>query len=199
MENQKIKNKTVMMKIKNITTLCLIVAVITTISSVTAQTKYIDKKGKITFEASEELFEPVKATNESVTVILNIETNEIASLALMKSFRFKNSLMEEHFNENYIESETYPKATFKGKLLDFKLSELTENDTEVTVDGKIELRGKEKQILTTLKIKKSDDSIIIKGSFIVTPDDFDIEIPGIVKNKIANEIMVYLDFKLSQK
>ncbi|ULC59872.1 YceI family protein [Flaviramulus sp. BrNp1-15] len=187
------------MKIKNITTLCLIVAVITTISSVKAQTKYIDKKGKITFEASEELFEPVKATNESVTVILNIETNEIASLALMKSFRFKNSLMEEHFNENYIESETYPKAIFKGKLLDFKFSDLTENDIEVTVDGKIELRGKEKQIRTTLKTKKSDDSIIIQGSFIVTPDDFDIEIPGIVKNKIAKEIMVYLDFKLSQK
>jgi len=176
-----------------------IVVLISASSLLSAQGKYIDKKGEIVFEASEALFEPVKATNESVTVILNTETSEIASLALMKGFRFKNSLMEEHFNENYIESETYPKATFKGKLLDFNFSEITENNTEVTVDGKIELRGKEKEIRTTLNIKKSGDLIIIQGSFKVTPADFDIEIPSIVKNKIAKEIMVLLDFKLNKK
>ncbi|WP_111684475.1 YceI family protein [Winogradskyella tangerina] len=168
--------------------------------TVLAQGKYIDKTGKIAFEASEELFEPVKAKNESVTVILNTETAEIASLALMKSFRFKNSLMEEHFNENYIESETYPKATFKGKLLDFDLSELTTEEQDIEVDGKIELRGKEKQINTTLKMKISDDdAIVIKGAFFVKPEDFDIEIPSVVRNKIAKEIIVSLDFKLTKR
>lgn len=188
-----------MKKIKSITTLFFLVAGLMTICSVEAQGKYIDKKGKITFEASEELFEPVKANNASVTVILNTETNEMASLALMKSFRFKNSLMEEHFNENYIESETYPKATFKGKLLDFNFSDITENVSEVSIDGTIELRGKKKQINTTVEINKVDDFIMIKGAFIVSPDDFDIEIPSVVKNKIAKEIIVSLDFKLSQK
>lgn len=178
--------------------LIVLLTVFTLTNSVQAQ-KYIDKKGKIIFEASEALFEPVKATNESVTVILNVETNEIASLALIKGFRFKNSLMEEHFNENYIESETYPKATFKGKLLDFNFSNLTEENTSITVDGKIELHGKEKQILTVLTAMKSNNSIIIQGSFKVTPDDFDIDIPNVVKNKIAKEIVVYLDFKLIQK
>lgn len=168
-------------------------------SLLNAQGKYVDKQGNITFEASEELFEPVKATNTSVTAILNTETSEIASLALMKGFRFKNSLMEEHFNENYIESETYPKATFKGKLLDFNFSDLTEEITEVTVDGKIELRGKEKLIRTALKVQKSEGSIIIQGSFKVTPADFDIEIPSVVKNKIAKEIIVAIDFNLVQK
>jgi hypothetical protein len=188
-----------MRKLKNITALFLFAAVFLTTSFVCAQNKYLDKKGKITFEASEELFEPVKAINESVTVILNTETNEIASLALLKSFRFKNSLMEEHFNENYIESEKYPKATFKGKLLDFNFSELTENNSEITVEGKIELRGKEKKIRTILNMNKSDNSIMIQGSFKVTPADFDIEIPSIVRNKIAEEIIVTLDFKLNQK
>ncbi|WP_299113998.1 YceI family protein [uncultured Winogradskyella sp.] len=173
----------------------LFVAMVFITSSVTAQ-KLIDKKGKITFEASEKTFEPVKATNASVTAILNTDTGEMASLALMKSFRFKNSLMEEHFNENYIESETYPKAKFRGELLDFDYSNLGENTTSVTVDGKIELRGKEKQIRTTLNIKKSNGSIIMQGSFKVTPADFDIEIPSIVRKKIANEIIVYLDFNL---
>jgi hypothetical protein len=164
-----------------------------------AQNKYIDKKGTLTFEASEELFEPVKATNKSVTAILNIETNEFASLALIKGFRFKNSLMEEHFNENYIESETYPKAIFKGKLLDFDFSNVGENETEVVVDGTIELHGKEKQIRTTLKINKVDDLIVLTGSFTVTPSDFDIDIPKVVENKIAKNIIVYVDFKLAQK
>lgn len=187
-----------MKKANCIATLIFLITV-STVGSIQAQTKYIDRAGKLVFEASEELFEPVKATNESVTVILDVSTNEMASLALVKGFRFKNSLMEEHFNENYIESETYPKATFKGKLLDFNFGDLTENITEVTVDGKLELHGKEKQIRTTLKIMKSDDSIIIQGSFKVTPGDFDIEIPNIVKNKIAKEIVVLLDSKLKQK
>ena len=95
-----------MKKIKENTILFLIAALFTTISSVEAQKKFIDKKGSIKFEASEKLFEPVEATNESTTAILNADTGEFASLALMKGFRFKNSLMEEHFNENYIESET---------------------------------------------------------------------------------------------
>ena len=67
-----------------------------------AQTKMLTKNGKITFEASVPAFEEVKAKNESVTVVLNPSTGEIASLALVKSFRFKVALMEEHFNENYM-------------------------------------------------------------------------------------------------
>ncbi|MBC2844394.1 YceI family protein [Winogradskyella flava] len=185
---------------KNIKQFVLSLIVLLSASSLlSAQGKYIDKKGKITFEASEELFEPVKATNASVTAIFNSETGEIAALALMKGFRFKNSLMEEHFNENYIESETYPKATFKGKLKDFDFSKITENNTEVIVNGKIELRGKEKEVSTTLIVKKFEGSIIIQGSFKVTPADFDIEIPSVVKNKIAKEIIVTVDFNLSQK
>ncbi len=169
------------------------------ISNVEAQGKYIDKNGKIAFEASEELFEPVKAENNSVTSILNTETGDIASLALMKSFRFKNSLMEEHFNENYIESETYPKATFKGKLIDFNFAELSETETEIIVDGKIALRGKEKEIKTTVTLKKLDNTIVMNGSFIVTPEDFDIDIPSVVKNKIAKKIIVTLDFNLEKR
>ncbi|WP_340200066.1 YceI family protein [Ascidiimonas sp. W6] len=176
----------------------LMIAICAINTSIQAQ-KYIDKKGKITFEASEKTFEPVKATNESVTVLFNAETNEVASLALMKSFRFKNSLMEEHFNENYIESESYPKATFKGRLLGFNILDVSENSTSTTIDGKIQIRGKEKEIRTTLAIKKSGNSIIMQGAFKVAPADFDIEIPKIVRNKIAKDIIVSLDFKLIQK
>lgn len=168
-------------------------------SKLMAQEKYIDKNGIIIFEASEKLFEEVKATNESVTVILNTETNQIASLALMKGFHFKNSLMEEHFNENYVESEDYPKATFKGKFIDFNANDLNENSTEVSVEGVLELHGKQKQIYSKLIVQKIGNMVSMTGEFIVTPGDFDIKIPKIVRNKIAKEVIVKLNFKLKKK
>jgi len=164
-----------------------------------AQERYIDTNGIVIFEASEQLFEEVKATNESVTAILDTETNQIASLALMKGFHFKNALMEEHFNENYVESETYPKAKFRGNLLDFNIEELDEGITEVSVAGTLEVHGREKRIRTRLKTQKIRDIISITGMFKVTPGDFDIVIPKIVRNKIAKEVLVKLDFKLAKK
>jgi len=188
-----------MNKKRNLIITFVILLFVAAVGSAQAQEKYIDKSGTLIFEASEELFEPVKAVNESVTVILNTATNEIASLALVKSFRFKNSLMEEHFNENYIESETYPKATFKGKLIGFDMNSLTESESEITIVGTLKLHGKEKEINTALMVSRSGEAIHLKGSFTVTPEDFDIDIPNVVKNKIAKEIIVFLDFNLVKK
>lgn len=160
-----------------------------------AQTKYLDKNGVIIFEASEKLFEEVKAVNESVTVIFNEETSEIASLGLIKGFHFKNSLMEEHFNENYIESGTYPKAIFRGKLVDYNPNG---SSNKATLKGTLEIRGKKKEIETSLNIQKANNMISMTGEFVVSPSDFDIEIPKIVRNKIAKEVTVKLDFKLER-
>lgn len=179
--------------------LLILVLVHGAIASLWSQEKYIDKNGIVIFEASEQLFEEVKATNESVTAILSTETKQIASLALIKGFHFKNSLMEEHFNENYIESDIYPKAKFKGNLIDLNVVELDENVTKVPVEGILEVRGEQKEIHTVLKIQKIGDIISITGEFIVTPGDFAIEIPKIVRNKIAKEVLVKLDFKLAKK
>ena len=164
-----------------------------------AQNRYVERNGEIQFEASEKLFEEVKATNESVTGILDVATGEIAVLGLVKGFRFKNSLMEEHFNENYIESEKYPKATFKGKLNGFDFESLTDNWTNISVDGKLTLHGKEKLITPALMFRKLDGSVVMKGSFIAAPSDFDIKIPKIVENKIAKEVTINVEFNFSKK
>ena len=86
-----------------------------------AQEKYLTKTGELSFEASVPSFEEVAAKNNSVTALLNTENGEIAVLALIKGFRFKNALMEEHFNENYAESTKFPKALFKGQIVNFSL------------------------------------------------------------------------------
>lgn len=181
------------------TIITIILVAVSCASFVTAQEKFLDKNGVITFEASEAVFEPVKATNSNVTMLLDATTGELAALALMKGFRFKNSLMEEHFNENYIESETYPKATFKGTLENFDSTLLNQKSIQVPVEGVLTLHGKKKKIVTLLNLQKVEDIITVSGSFSVTPQDFDIEIPKVVQNKIAKEIQISLDFKLVKK
>ncbi|WP_136468806.1 YceI family protein [Flagellimonas onchidii] len=164
-----------------------------------AQEKFIDKNGIIIFEASEEVFEEVKAINKSVTTIYDSQSNKIASLALVIGFQFKNSLMQEHFNENYVESETYPKAIFRGQLQDFDLKELGPDVMDVNLKGILNFHGKDKEITTTVQMQRIGDVLQMIGGFIVTPLDFDIKIPKIVRNKIAKEVQVKIDFKLSKK
>lgn len=158
-----------------------------------AQTKLVTKTGKIQFEASVPSFEEVKARNESVTCILNTANGEIAALALMKGFRFKVALMEEHFNENYVESDKYPKATFKGKIENFDYSKLTSTTKDYIIKGKLELHGKSKDIVIVAKVKKQDNTIKIECDFIVNTDDFDIEIPAVVSKKLTKKVSISLD------
>ncbi len=166
----------------------------------TAQSKYLTKKGAVTFEASVPSFEEVKASHSAVTAIANSENGEFAALVLVKGFRFKNALMEEHFNENYAESDTYPKATFKGKITDFSLEKLSANKQSFTVKGQLTFHGVTKQ-LDDVKVQLSlnEDVITISGSFLANASDFNIKIPKVVKNKIANDIEVTFDFRLKKK
>ncbi|MEO0045862.1 MAG: hypothetical protein RL705_1053 [Bacteroidota bacterium] len=177
---------------KKILFYCLLLATVPNF----AQTKLVTKTGKITFEASVPAFEEVKAKNESVTCILNSANGEIASLALLKGFRFKVALMEEHFNENYVESDKYPKATFKGKIENFDSSKLTASGKDYTIKGKLELHGKTKDITIIAKIKKTDNGVEIDSNFTINTDDFDIEIPSVVSKKLTKKVAVNLDFTL---
>jgi hypothetical protein len=159
-----------------------------------AQEKMITKSGKITFEASVPAFEEVKAKNEGVTYVLNPKTGEIASLALMKGFRFKLALMEEHFNENYVNSESYPKATFKGKIQNFDSTALTATAKDYTIKGKLELHGKTNDVSAIASIRKVEGGIEIVSNFTVNADDYNIAIPAVVKSKVSNKVKVRTEF-----
>ena len=87
--------------------------------------KLITKTGNIKFQASMPSFEEVAAENKSVSAVLEQSTGDFAALILIKGYRFKVALMEEHFNENYMESEKFSKATFKGKIEDFDVAKIT--------------------------------------------------------------------------
>lgn len=161
--------------------------------------KYFTKTGFTEFKASVEAFEPVEAKNNSTTAVLNSESGEIAALMFIKAFKFKVALMEEHFNENYMDSDKHPKATFKGKLVDFDMSKLSADPQEFKVMGTLVIRGKEKVLDTQVALSLVDGKVMVKGGFSVKPEEFDIEIPSVVSNKIAETINVSLDYELVEK
>ena len=161
-----------------------------------AQEKKITRTGTITFEASVPSFEEVKAKNESVTCVLNMKTGEIASLVLIKAFRFKIALMEEHFNENYLESDKYPKATFKGTIQGFNINIIGSTPKEFNLKGVLELHGKSKEINAIAKLRKTNDALEISTNFDVTSDDFNIEIPQMLTKKVAKKVNVKTLFLL---
>jgi hypothetical protein len=136
-----------------------------------AQTKMITKAGKITFEASVPAFEEVKAKNESVTFVLNPTSGEIASLALIKGFRFKVALMEEHFNENYMESDSYPKATFKGKIVKYD-----QKSGVYDVEGDLTIHGVTNKVKTKMNVATTDAKVTVSGSFTVSLKNYKLEI-----------------------
>ena len=176
-----------------ITLLCLLISV-----QLFSQEKYFTRSGNIQFEASVPSFEEIKAKNNKVTAIVNTKTGGIAALALVKGFRFKIALMEEHFNENYIESDSYPKAKFSGEIVDFK-SDNTNIPKKYAVKGTLTLHGISKPLEIVADISQSTEKINLKASFDIKAADFDIKIPSIVAKKIAETIDIELDFELKPK
>ena len=179
------------LKIKCFTFLILLV-----ITKSLSQNKYITREGIIEFESQIETFEPIKAKQNSVTSVFNADTGEIAVLALVKGFRFKNALMEEHFNENYVESDTYPKTTFKGKILDFSINS---NQTKYIMKGTINFHGVDKTYDNIpVDVIKDKSKIKLQGKFVTPVKDFNIKIPKIVSKKIAADINVTFELILQK-
>lgn len=158
----------------------------------TAQTeRYFTRTGSVQFEGSVASFEPIEAIHKSVTIVIDAQTGDLASLALMKGFEFPIALMQEHFNENYVESDQYPKTTLKGRLNDFSFATLGDHiDHTFTFTGDLELHGVKRGITFPVTIKESNGSLLLQSEFSVRPEDYLIEIPSVVSNKIADLIEI---------
>lgn len=141
--------------------------------------------------------EDIEAVNNRTTAALNLEKGEIVVKMLIKHFEFENALMQEHFNENYMESEEFPSAIFKGTLtMDEPIDLNVDGDYEVEVAGTLTIHGVEQPHTGTATITVADRQVSGKAVFIARPKDFDIEIPTVVVRNIAEEIEVttVLDF-----
>ena len=163
------------------------------------QSKYMTKSGSMSFEASQPSFEPIEATHSAVSALLNADTGELAVLALVRGFRFPLALMEEHFNENYIESHQYPKTSFKGSILNFDSNALSNQPRTVQLTGELSMHGVTKPISVSATITQSDEQITLTSSFSVKTSDFGIKIPSLVRKQIDENVQVEVSLPLQRK
>lgn len=155
-----------------------------------AQDKYYTKSGKASFYSATSV-EDIEATNKSVTSVLDSKTGKIEFSMLIKSFEFEKALMQEHFNENYMESEKYPKATFKGDIVDVKDLDLKKDGTyDAKVKGKLTIHNVTKDVEETAKFTVKDGKISAKCDFKIKLKDYGIEDPTMIGKKIAEEISI---------
>ena len=165
-------------------------------NSIFAQ-KMVCRDGQAKFLASvPTALEEVAATNNTVSAVLDPKTNEVAVLALIKAFKFKVPLMEEHFNENYLESDKYPKATFKGKLLNFDATKLTATKATYQVEGDFTMHGVTKHIKIPATIAKVNGKYVVAAIFTIKAADYNIKIPSLVKQKVAEDVKIWANFSM---
>lgn len=157
--------------------------------------KYITKNGYIGF-FSHTPMEDIKGDNNQVVGLLDISTGEMVFQALIKSFHFDRALMEEHFNENYMESDKFPKALFKGKITNLSSVNFSKNGTyEVTVDGDLTIHDVTNKISTKGTIEIVTGGINANSKFNVVPENYKINIPGVVRDKIDKNLVVTVTMK----
>lgn len=149
---------------------------------------YTAKSGSATFFSAAPL-ENIEATSNSVQSILNTSTKNVAFIISIRSFQFKKDLMQEHFNEKYMESDKFPNATYSGIINgDFDLS--IDSTYEVTSTGKMAMHGQEKEITApgTFTVKNGEASL--QSNFPLAVNDFKIEIPQLLFQNIADTVAV---------
>jgi hypothetical protein len=173
----------------------LIIAVLALGTQVQAQ-KYITKNGKIHFY-SDAPAEKIEAFNHQVNSALDISTGDFIFRVLMKSFQFEKALMQEHFNENYVESHKYPNATFTGKVTNFNEIDFKKAGTyQAKIEGDLTIHGITQKISEQGTFEVKNDKIHGKSTFYVAVADYDIKIPQAVITNIAEKIEVNVDILL---
>tara|TARA_Y100000588_G_C13879765_1_gene763962 strand:- start:109 stop:675 length:567 start_codon:yes stop_codon:yes gene_type:complete len=156
--------------------------------------RYLTREGKIKFYSHAPM-EDITAHNNKVLSIIDIDKGQVAVDMLIKAFEFEKKLMQEHFNENYMESDEFPKATFKGSFeVPQGLKQMTAGSYEVAVTGDLTIHGVTKALTQNITLKVEDKSITTHFVFNVKVKDHDIKIPNLVVKNIAEEIEVTADF-----
>jgi YceI-like domain len=160
--------------------------------------KYFTRTGEISFDAtSPSSPEKIKGINRTATCVVDIKSGAMQFAALMKGFEFERALMEEHFNENYVESSKYPKAEFKGKIKDADETDFTKDGTyTVKVKGDLTLHGETKEVETEGKLTVQGGKISAVADFSVKLSDFNISVPGLVADKVSKTAKISVSCSL---
>jgi hypothetical protein len=153
--------------------------------------EFIERQGKITFFSYTPV-ENIQATSNQALSIFNADSKQVVLEILMRTFTFKKSLMYEHFNESYIESDLYPKALLNATVVDFDPG--LESQTRI-IKGNFTLRDITKPIEFKTKITKANGGYQFEGELEVKIDDHEIKVPKVLSANIAKTIQVSFNFQ----
>ena len=163
-------------------------------STVMFSQKMMTRSGEIKFDATVPgAMDPVIATNNTVTCILNKTTGEFGILGLIKSFKFKSPLMEEHFNENYMESDKFPNTSFKGKVVGYD-----GKSGSYDVEGDLTIHGVSNKVKTKMTVSAGAKTSIT-GTFVVKLVDYKLNVPAMAKKTLAETAKISIKLELENK
>ena len=176
---------------KSLIGVCLIILSIT--NTAFAQTKLFTKTGSISFK-SKTAIQNIEAVNTKVLSVWETVSGNIEFSLLIKGFQFEKALMQEHFNENYMESDKYPKATFKGVVENSSTISLTDDKIiSAKVNGMLTMHGISKQISIPVTIKIKNKEVSASTNFAVLLDDYNIKVPAVVADNISKKINIQIN------
>lgn len=158
------------------------------------QEAYISDSGVISFNASTPL-EDIKAENRQVSAIFLPETGELGMVVLIEEFIFPRALMQEHFNENYMESGKYPKATFRGRLQPIP-ARASGEDYKGSAVGNLSIHGISRDVSLPVILRFQKNDLVLESAFVIRPEEYDIEVPKLLFKKIAQEVRVQTNLTL---
>ena len=168
----------------------LLVVLPAAFSPARAQGRYFTKTGRVSFFSVTPI-EDIEAKTQQVAAVLDLGTSQLAFSLPVKSFVFKRTLMQEHFNENYIESDKFPKATFTGRFVGLDAAALaTAGSHAVQVEGDLTLHGVTHHVQVPGVLELKNGQLLATATFPVAPADYNIEIPLLVRNNIAKVMTV---------
>ena len=173
------------------------VVIISLSTQVNAQ-RYFTKSGKINFDAtSKGSPENIVAVNRTVTCVLDTKTGAFQFAVLIKGFSFERALMEEHFNENYLESSKFPKAEFRGSVVNnSSINYEKDGSANVTVAGKLTIHGVTKDVETPGVLQIKNGKIVASAKFSVVLADYSVAIPTVVSDKVAKIAKIEVECSL---
>lgn len=174
-------------------------ALLIAISATGYAQKYMTRTGKVTFFSSTPV-ENIEAINNETAAVIDAATGEMVYQVPVKSFRFQNQLMQEHFNENYMESDKFPKAVFKGKLVNLAAVNFQKDGSySASATGQLTIHGVTKTVTIPGTIVISKGQITANSKFKVKTADYGIKIPGVAAGKIAENIEVTVNTILAAR
>lgn len=160
--------------------------------------KFITKNGMIKFYSDAPL-EKIEAVNNQVISAFDITNGNLVFKVLMKSFEFKKALMQEHFNSDYVESDNFPEASFKGAVKDFNTFDFNKDGlNNVIVEGDLTIHGVTKHISEKGTLQKKNDNLLGKSVFNIAIKDYNIKIPNAVVNNISENVQVTVNLTMTK-